>query len=362
MAKNNGKKQNKMIKNESETVNKESVFNRIHKNYDDLNRKMVEEMNLASEHDGLTGNYREEMWIQFFRSIIPQKFSLAQGVMIIDSKGNVSKEVDIAVFDEQYTPYVFQYNTLKFIPIEAVALVIECKSVSLNPENLRDWATSIDGLCTCQSGIARMVSGYATGLTNSTQKSTRPIKILACIKQTVTEEPLENIKEKLGDHFDFIIQEKKNTDNELNRFAVIVKHADKSLGWWGKQLNEGASKDVCDDKLHLYGFPDSRHPKDEQEKIRLKQEIEQKKLEIQRDYQELKFSDDPDAFLLENTLDDLKVEDNPFLSLNLQLNQLLILFNNPMLFPHFAYAKRFNEIIAKETKKTKNKSSKKRTQ
>ncbi|MFC7561502.1 hypothetical protein ACFQY3_24870 [Paenibacillus farraposensis] len=34
------------------------------------------------------------------------------------------------------------------------------------------------------------------------------------------------------------------------------------------------------------------------------------------------------------------------MTLNFQLNQLLMLLNNPMLFPHFAYAKAFRELTA----------------
>ena len=47
------------------------------------------------------------------------------------------------------------------------------------------------------------------------------------------------------------------------------------------------------------------------------------------------------------TLTDLEIEGNPFLSLNLQLNQLIMLINNPMLFPHLAYTERFNSIADK---------------
>lgn len=342
-----GKKETETGENQTEAAQNEKVFTRIHKNYNDLNKMMVEEMDLSSEHDGLTGNYREEMWVKFFRSILPQKFSLAQGVMIIDSQGHVSKEVDIAVFDEQYTPYVFQYNTLKFIPIEAVALVVECKSASLPAkENLINWANSIDKLRTCPSGVARMVHGYTTGLTNPTQKKTRPIKILACLKQSVTEEPIKNLKEQLGDYFDFIIQKKLNNER-VSCFELLVKYEHKSLGWWGKQLNEGVSKDIEDQKLAL-DLLDQRKYKDEAAK---RKKMEERKGELQEERPELKialkFSDKEDAFLLENKLQDLKIQDNPLLSLNLQLNQLLMLINNPMLFPHFAYAKTFNEIIAK---------------
>lgn len=297
----------------------EEVFERIYHNYNHMNQMMVEEMELASRHDGLTGNYREEMWMKFFRSILPHKFSLAQGVMVIDSEKRVSKEVDIAVFDEQYTPYVFQYNTLKFIPIEAVVMVIECKSTSPDIGGLREWAKAMDRLEAKPSGMARIVQGYATGITNFTQQRTCPIKVLACTKQSATEQPLLSIQEDLKDHFDFMIQKKR--DGTDRRFEVLIPNADKTLQWWGDRLNRGI--------------------RNNQESGGLPLQFITKELAGSTQSPELKFDDN---LRLTNTLQDLKIHDNPLLSLNLQLNQLLMLINNPMLFPHFAYARAFNEI------------------
>lgn len=291
-------------------------------------------MEIASEHKSLTGNYREEMWMKFFRSIIPRKYSMAQNVMIIDSNGNVSNEVDIAVFDEQYTPYVFQYNTLKFIPIEAVSIVIECKSRDLKENQLKTWSQSIDNLETKNSGIARIVTGYVSGLTNKTQVKTRPIKILTCIKQNKSDKPLEKLEERLGDDFDFIIQKQQGM---RTTFQVLIKNEDKSLAWWGTKLNGvGNEQNDRDPALSLEHFSIGEC-KDE-EKLK---KIEKCKCLV-GNCSELKFDEN---FYLTNTLSDLKVTDNPFLSLNLQLNQLLMLVNNPMLFPHFAYAKAFDKII-----------------
>lgn len=332
------------------TNEKENVLFKIHENYNYLNKMMVEEMEIASEHDGLTGNYREEMWVKFFRSIIPKKYSLAQGVMIIDSYGNISNEVDIVVFDEQYTPYVFKYNTLKFIPIEAVAIVVECKSTGLPEEKLKNWSKRIDKLKTKNSGIARMVTGYVSGLTNQTQIKTRPIKILTCIKSNKSEQPLENLKNSLGDDFDFIIQERQGM---RTTFQVLIKNENKTLAWWGKTLNGVGIEEKL--KLeHLSGIKQinkeiligkSESEQELLEKEWVKQEndrLKKKKECLAEEYTELKFDN---QCYLTNTLSKLKVKDNPFLSLNLQLNQLLMLINNPMLFPHFAYAQRFNEII-----------------
>jgi len=301
--------------------NKKDAFQRILENYKHMNEMMVEELELASAHDGVTGHYREAMWLRFFRSIIPKKYSLAQGVILIDSEEKVSKEVDIAVYDESYTPYVYQYNTLKFIPIEAVAVVIECKSKNYNPEQLGQWAEKIDDLTPKASGIARIASGYVSGLTNDYQTRTSPIKVLVSLKDVKEKSSFDATIEHLN-KFDFIIQQCKK------QFDLRTNNEEKTLKWWGQKLNGGVEeeKDKKSEGLNL-----SSRTGDE-EKIKNRS----------RNFEELKIN--KNGHLL-NTLADLKVEGYPLLTLNLQLNQLLMLINNPMLFPHFAYARAFQKKV-----------------
>ncbi|MBU8596057.1 hypothetical protein CHH78_10330 [Shouchella clausii] len=332
---------------------KENVFKQIYKNYIDMNKMMINELDLATAHDGLTGNYREEMWVKFFRGIIPMKYSIAQGVIIIDSKGRRSNEVDIAVYDEQYTPYVFQYNTLKFIPIEAVAVVIECKSQDWNKDELRKWSCSIKKLEPVRTGVARIVSGYATGLTNTVQTRTRPIHILASIHPIARETTFQKVKQDLGAYFDFIIcQQKGRAKNENREFKVLVKNEGKTLSWWGDELNKASAKKDCEDKKEekerndRSKYLELQFINNKTEKKKILDIANKEKLTdewLNEKYDELEFKD----LKLTNTLKKLNVEGNQFLTLNLQLNQLLMLINNPMWFPHFAYAKRFEEV-AKE--------------
>ncbi|WP_191089540.1 DUF6602 domain-containing protein [Paenibacillus spiritus] len=307
------------------------VLKRIYLNNDYSNRRMVEEMELSTEHHGLTGGYREGMWLDYFRSIIPLKYQLAQGVIIIDSQGRTSNEVDIAVYDETYTPYVFRYNTLKIIPIEAVVMVIECKSKSYTTSKLQKWSRSIEKLTPTASGIARIVQGYVVGETNRSQTRTRPIRVLVSLRVSAKEKnQLESVKD-LGNSFDFIIEEKRVSSSlgpkkPDNRFVLHVPHEDMTLGWWGEVLNQGKStKDVSEKPLKLEHL----------DKAYSQEELETK-------YPELRFND---RLQLVNTLKDLRVKGNALLTLNLQLNQLLILLNNPMLFPHLAYAQAFNKML-----------------
>ena len=294
----------------------EKVIEMIKENYKHLGTVIEKELELSSMHRGLSGHNRELMWLNFFRKIIPNKFVIEQNVMIIDSGGIVSKEVDIAVFDNQYTPYIFQYGNLKFIPIEAIAIVIECKSGGWANDELQKWHESIDKLKTSQTGIIRTIGGYSIGLTNKTQNSTRPIKILASMRNNPKVETLD----KIDKIFDFIIYRKV----EKNKFGIIdvkIPNIKKNLGWWGSKLNgsEGNNdKGLKIDRL-----------------VEIPKNVEYMKFE------KVQTNDKNNMVFLKNTLEDFVIDDNPLLSINFQLNQLLMLINNPMLFPHFAYANLF---------------------
>lgn len=322
---------------------KQNAMMRIMENYLYMNTMMINQMELMSVHSGLTGDFREKLWLDFFRLIIPQKYSLAQGVIIIDSEGNQSKEVDIAVFDEQYTPYVFRYNSLKFIPIEAVSIVISCKSKEWNKGELQDWSESFNHLCTRRAGVTRTIHGLTTGYTNPSQTRTRPIKILAAMKLYKNAKSFKDMCLELQNHFDFIILEQEKNNNKQSNgnnykiFDFETSHKERTLGDWYRELNHvGCESSHLDNKYDV-SIKESnwKSAKAQVDKDNLLQFIEQEK---NKDNMHLKF---------QNTLKDLEVPGNPLLTLNLQLNQLLMLINNPMLFPHYAYAKKF-QSLAKE--------------
>ncbi len=312
---------------------KEKVIKIIKQNYKSLENVMWNELDLASNHGGLCGHSRETMWMEFFRKIIPQKFAMEQGVIIMDSEGNVSKEVDIVVFDNQYTPYLFQYGTLKFIPIEAVAIVIECKSSGWVADSLKKWSESIEKLKTSFTGIARIVQGYSMACTATSQTSTRPIRILASIRENLKEETVDEIK----DFFDIIMFENKETGEKEKSLQVEIPNEGKSLGWWGSQLNK---REEIKQEIIIKAI-DS---KDNQKEKRPDKDFADK---LKKDHDYLEFCENG---YLTNTLEDFIIDGNPLLSLNFQLNQLLMLINNPMLFPHLAYVNLFKKGIKTDEK------------
>ena len=121
----------------------------ILKNYQQAEESIVKQLYMEHTlHGGTAGSMREDVWKGLFEMILPKKFVIEQSVFIIDSKEGISHEVDLAIVDETYTPYIFHYGRLKFIPIEAVAAVVECKSQSVPIAALEAWCKSIAALKT----------------------------------------------------------------------------------------------------------------------------------------------------------------------------------------------------------------------
>lgn len=236
----------------------------------------------------------------------------------MDSYGHFSKEVDLAIVDNAYTPYIFQFGQLKFIPIEAVAAVVECKSTSVEisadgKSGLNGWCNSITQLKTARNAVARMAAGmiidgisYADGKTSysqSTQTATRPIRIFCGCE---TKSHLDDIR----DLFDFVL---------------IAGHSQKPEGITFF-VNPPKSKDGAKQPNNLNTWYQSlNHAQAEYQKPEL-----------------VSFCSKLDDYCL----DDFEVknteEEITLLTFNFQLNQLLMLINNPILFPHQAYVKLFN--------------------
>ncbi|MCS7459011.1 hypothetical protein N0M98_02550 [Paenibacillus doosanensis] len=267
-------------------------------NYVELEKSTVSQLLFKFKKHGSTiGGFREDIWRELFVHMVPKKFVVEQSVFIMDSKGHVSPEVDLVILDEIYTPYIFRKGRLKFIPIEAVAVAVECKSLSASYDSLKTWADTIKGLQASRESVARMHSYIATGDMGGkpqTQTATRPILIYCC---------LGNEHNKNIGLFDFALQ----ADSEHNKINIHRKQGINTLGEWYRALNHNDAEvpgNLIYDASNIKGSIDS---------YKVTSSINGKKTEVS------------------------------LLSFNFQLNQLLMLVNNPMLFPHMAYVDMFNK-------------------
>lgn len=77
-------------------------------------------------HSGVMGEVNEQHFLQALRKYLPRRYEVDHGI-VIDSNGATSDQIDIVIFDHQYTPTLLDQHAHRFIPAEAVYCVLEVK-------------------------------------------------------------------------------------------------------------------------------------------------------------------------------------------------------------------------------------------
>ncbi|WP_107841098.1 DUF6602 domain-containing protein [Metasolibacillus meyeri] len=292
------------------------VINKLSENYLNLEGSIIAQLKIDKENT-------ENIWLPVFKRIVPTKYNIETNVYIIDSYKTISPKVSIAIYDEQYTPYIFNYGVIKYIPIEAVFAVVLCGAQDLKES--QEWLKEIQALKTDMNAYVRIQQGLVNNTVDKlyaelqnqiekepnkeprkvTQTSTRPITILCATDETGQGK------------FDIVLQVQKIGDGE--KLTKKVTNEEASLDYWYKQLNHYVNEERYD-----------RDILDKLDKLAYKNEIP-----TERTLMELN--------VYKNGIKE-EQQQNALLSLTFQLNQLLMLINNPIFFPHASYVKAFNGI------------------
>lgn len=124
-------------------------------------------------HPVSKGDASEEVWLGLLRTYLPQRYQ-AEKAFVVDSKGTFSDQIDVVIFDRQYSPFIFTYKGETYIPAESVYAVFEAKQ-TINA-GLVDYA---------QTKVASVRSLYRTSLpipyANGVYPAKAPIEILGGI-------------------------------------------------------------------------------------------------------------------------------------------------------------------------------------
>ena len=86
-------------------------------------------------HPGTKGDASESVWLEMLRTYLPQRYQVAKA-HVVDSQGNFSEQMDVVVFDRQYSPFIFNYQGQTIVPAESVYGVFEAKQ-SINAEQVK---------------------------------------------------------------------------------------------------------------------------------------------------------------------------------------------------------------------------------
>lgn len=80
----------------------------------------------AVTHPGARGEASEEDWLRVLKDHLPQRYQ-ADRAFVIDSTGASSEQIDIVIYDRQYSPFLYNQANQRYVPAESVYGVLEVK-------------------------------------------------------------------------------------------------------------------------------------------------------------------------------------------------------------------------------------------
>lgn len=102
--------------------------------HDDIQLKL-QTVRSTMGHPGAKGDASETVWLSLLNTYLPTRYQAANA-FVVDSKGNFSEQMDVVIFDRQYSPFIFKYENQTIIPAESVYAVFEAKQ-SANADMVR---------------------------------------------------------------------------------------------------------------------------------------------------------------------------------------------------------------------------------
>jgi hypothetical protein len=101
--------------------------------HDDIQQKL-ETVRKSFGHTTTKGDASEKVWLELLQTYLPQRYQAAKA-HVVDSEGVFSDQIDVVIFDRQYSPFIFHYQDQTIIPAESVYAVFEAKQ-SINAEHV----------------------------------------------------------------------------------------------------------------------------------------------------------------------------------------------------------------------------------
>ncbi len=99
--------------------------------HDDIEHKLKTSRR-SFEHPGTKGDASEAVWLELLQNYLPKRYQAASA-HVVDSTGAFSEQIDVVVFDRQYSPFIFQFQGQTIIPAESVYAAFEAKqSINAN--------------------------------------------------------------------------------------------------------------------------------------------------------------------------------------------------------------------------------------
>lgn len=154
-----------------------------------LQNQMVAQLNTNREfieHPGSKGDALENAWIEWLRKYLPNRYSIDKAI-VIDHEGNTSHQMDIVIYDNWFTPFIFSQNGFHYIPAEGVYAVFEVKpdigASSDGKTNIEYAAEKIESVRTLQRNATSFING---GVKHGARPLTKIIGGILCSTNSYT--------------------------------------------------------------------------------------------------------------------------------------------------------------------------------
>jgi hypothetical protein len=85
-------------------------------------------------HPTTKGDASENVWLEMLGTYLPRRYKAAKA-HVVDSLGAFSEQIDVVVFDRQYSPFIFNFQGQTIIPAESVYAAFETKQ-TINAEQI----------------------------------------------------------------------------------------------------------------------------------------------------------------------------------------------------------------------------------
>jgi hypothetical protein len=93
--------------------------------HDDIQQKL-EIVRKTFGHPGTKGDASEKVWLELLQTYLPKRYQAAKA-HVVDSRDVFSDQIDVVIFDRQYSPFIFHYEDQTIVPAESVYAVFEAK-------------------------------------------------------------------------------------------------------------------------------------------------------------------------------------------------------------------------------------------
>lgn len=88
--------------------------------------QQLERVRKTFGHPGTKGDASEEVWLELLQTYLPKRYQAAKA-HVVDTNGTFSDQIDVVIFDRQYSPFIFSYKGQTIVPAESIYAVFEAK-------------------------------------------------------------------------------------------------------------------------------------------------------------------------------------------------------------------------------------------